>query len=118
MGRKFREFCVDLVERESYALREDAHVRVDVIYIMLSDRAKVITDIVTSFFLFVFTGALFVTGGIFMMDSIDVFEVSFTEWAIQYWPVKIMITLGALLLVMQGVSKLIKDIVMLKRKLA
>ncbi len=114
----FLMFGMQYLMAGAYALREDAHVRVDVIYIMLSDRAKLITDIVTSFFLFVFTGALLVTGGIFMMDSIDVFEVSFTEWAIQYWPVKIMITLGALLLVMQGVSKLIKDIVMLKRKLA
>jgi TRAP-type mannitol/chloroaromatic compound transport system permease small subunit len=37
-------------------------------------------------------------------------EVSFTEWGIQYWPVKLTIPIGAALLALQGVSKLIKDI--------
>ena len=59
-----------------------------------------------------------VTGFIFMSDAIDVFEVSFTEWAIQYWPVKITIVLGALLLLFQGISKLIKDIALLKIRFA
>ena len=51
-----------------------------------------------------------VTGWIFMMDAINVGEVSFTEWAIQYWPVKITITLGAALILLQGLSKLMKDV--------
>ncbi len=51
-----------------------------------------------------------------MMDSLGVGEVSFTEWAIQYWPVKISIVLGALLILLQGVSKLIKDLILLSGK--
>ncbi len=50
------------------------------------------------------------------MDSIRVWEVSFTEWAIQYWPVKSTMALGALLILLQGTSKLIKDIRILAGK--
>jgi TRAP-type mannitol/chloroaromatic compound transport system permease small subunit len=42
-------------------------------------------------------------------------EVSFTEWGVQYWPVKLMMPIGAALLALQGLSKLIKDILILKR---
>ena len=98
----------------AFALREDAHVRVDVIYEKFSERTKAWTDIVTSVFFFVFTLALLVTGIVFALDSIRVWEVSFTEWAIQYWPVKLTISLGALLIVLQGVAKLTKDIAYLR----
>ena len=37
-------------------------------------------------------------------------EHSFTEWGIQYWPVKLAIPVGAALMLLQGLSKLIKDI--------
>jgi len=110
----FLMFGMQYLLSGAYALREDSHVRVDVIYAQLPDRGKVITDIITSVFFFIFTGTLMATGWTFMWDSIDVLEVSFTEWAIQYWPVKIAITLGALLLLMQGISKLIKDVILLR----
>ncbi len=111
----FLMFGMQYLLSGAYAMREDAHVRVDVIYLLLSDRAKVITDIVTSVFFFIFTGTLLTTGWIFLMDSVDVMEVSFTEWGVQYWPIKISIVLGAVLIILQGLSKLIKDVVALTR---
>jgi TRAP-type mannitol/chloroaromatic compound transport system permease small subunit len=42
-------------------------------------------------------------------------EVSFNEWAIQYWPVKITITLGAAFILLQGLSKLLKDVTLLRQ---
>lgn len=98
----------------AFALREDSHVRVDVIYEKFSERTKAWMDIVTSIFFFVFTLALLVTGIVFALDSIRVWEVSFTEWAIQYWPVKMTIGVGALLIVLQGLAKLTKDIAYLR----
>ncbi|MCH9019966.1 MAG: TRAP transporter small permease subunit [Proteobacteria bacterium] len=100
----------------AFAYREDAHVRVDVIYVHLPDRAKAAVDVFTSVFFFIFTGALLWTGWIFLMDSAQVWEVSFTEWAIQYWPVKATLAIGALLIILQGLSKLIKDIHLLTRQ--
>ena len=51
----------------------------------------------------------------FAMDSVHNGETSFTEWGIQYWPVKLCIPIGAALIVLQGVSKLLKDIVIVRR---
>jgi TRAP-type mannitol/chloroaromatic compound transport system permease small subunit len=52
------------------------------------------------------------------MDAINNHEVSFTEWGIQYWPVKLMLPIGAFMMVLQGVSKLIKDVVLLTSRRA
>jgi TRAP-type mannitol/chloroaromatic compound transport system permease small subunit len=94
----------------AYAYRSDSHVRVDVFYVKFSDRTKVVVDILTSFFFFVFTGTLLVTGFTYAELAVKLGEVSFSEWAIQYWPIKIAIPVGALLLLFQGLSKLIKDV--------
>ena len=50
------------------------------------------------------------------MDAIQVGEHSFTEWGIQYWPVKLTMPIGAALLLLQGVSKLIKDIMIVTQQ--
>ena len=100
----------------AFTLREGGHVRVDVLYSHLSRRARAVVDILTSVFFFLFCGALLWTGWVFTMDSIDVWEVSFTEWAIQYWPVKSTMAIGALLILLQGLSKLAKDIRILAGK--
>ena len=95
----------------AYAYREDQHVRVDVIYTKFSPRGKAIADIITSVFFFIFILTMAWTGSRFALDAINNNEVSFTEWGIQYWPVKLMLPIGAALMALQGLSKLIKDIV-------
>ena len=102
----------------AFAYCEDQHVRVDVIYAQFSPRGKAIADIITSVFFFIFTVTLLWTTTRFAMDSISVGEHSFTEWGIQYWPVKLTMPIGAALMVLQGVSKLIKDIMIVTRKAA
>lgn len=111
----FLMFGMQYLISGAFAYREDAHVRVDVLYSRLGVRARALVDIATSVFFFIFASALLWTSWTFMMDSIGVWEVSFTEWAIQYWPVKMMMTLGAVLITLQGVSKLLKDFAILAR---
>jgi TRAP-type mannitol/chloroaromatic compound transport system permease small subunit len=98
----------------AYAYREDQHVRVDVFYTKFSARGKAIADIITSLFFFIFVGTLLWTSWKFASDAVSLHEVSFTEWGIQYWPVKLTMPIGAALLLMQGVSKLIKDVAILR----
>lgn len=99
----------------AYAYQADQHVRVDVIYTKFSPRGKAIADIITSMFFFIFVLTLLWTGARFALDAVGNMEVSFTEWAVQYWPVKLMMPIGAALLALQGLSKLIKDIILLVR---
>ncbi len=105
----FLVFGMQYLLAGGFAFREDSHVRVDVVYEHFSERGRSVIDLITSLFFFVFAVTLLVTGAIFAMDSIAVWEVSFTEWAIQYWPVKISIAVGAFLIILQGLAKVIRD---------
>ena len=99
----------------AYAYQCDQHVRVDVFYVKFSPRGKAIADIITSVFFFIFIGVLFWTSWRFAADAINNDEHSFTEWGVQYWPIKLMMPIGAGLLFLQGVAKLVKDITFLSR---
>jgi TRAP-type mannitol/chloroaromatic compound transport system permease small subunit len=111
----FLMFGMQYMISGAYAYREDQHVRVDVIYSKFSPRGKAIADIVTSVFFFIFTLTMAWTGWRFAADAVGNHETSFTEWGIQYWPVKLTLPLGAALIALQGVSKLIKDIAIVTR---
>jgi len=52
---------------------------------------------------------LFVYGGSLAWDSLSRFEHSQSAWNPPLYPVKLMIPLGALLLMLQGLAKLILD---------
>ena len=111
----FLMFGMQYMISGAYAYKEDQHVRVDVVYSHLSRRGKAIADIISSIFFFIFTITMLVTGWRFAMDAVHNSETSFTEWGIQYWPVKLCIPIGAALIVLQGISKLLKDIVIVRR---
>jgi TRAP-type mannitol/chloroaromatic compound transport system permease small subunit len=106
----FLMFGMQYLIAGAYAYKIDAHVRVDVFYIKFSDRTKALLDLLTSVFFFMFVGTMLVTGYIYMKTAIQLQEVSFSEWGIQYWPIKIAIPVGAALLLLQGFSKVIKDL--------
>ncbi|MBT4644048.1 MAG: TRAP transporter small permease subunit [Deltaproteobacteria bacterium] len=102
-------FGMQYVLAAGFTHREGSHVHVDVLYHTFSDRTKAAIGLFTSIFFFIFVIALFWTGWVFASDSIGVWEVSFTEWAIQYWPVKITMGIGAILLFLDGIIKVVKD---------
>jgi TRAP-type mannitol/chloroaromatic compound transport system permease small subunit len=112
----FLMFGMQYVLCGAYAYHADQHVRVDVLYTRFSTRGKAIADIGTSVFFFIFTLTMLWTGWRFAADAVGNHETSFTEWGIQYWPVKLAIPIGAALIVLQGLSKLVKDIAILTRK--
>jgi TRAP-type mannitol/chloroaromatic compound transport system permease small subunit len=105
----FLMFGMQYLIAGAYAMLSESHVRVDIFYANFSPRGKATVDLLTSVFFFIFAFTLLWTGLIFASDAIGQREVSFTEWAIQYWPVKIAIVVGAVLLILQGVSKVVKD---------
>ncbi|MBW2136498.1 MAG: TRAP transporter small permease subunit [Deltaproteobacteria bacterium] len=112
----FLMFGMQYILAAGYTERERGHVYVDIVHKLFPDRIKALVDIFTSSLFFLFTVGILVTGWIFLRDALNVWEVSFTEWGIQYWPVKITIPLGALLITLQGFSKLVKDIIILVGK--
>jgi len=106
----FLMFGMQYLIAGAYAAMTDAHVKVDVFYADWSPLRKAVVDILTSIFFFIFAGTLLVTGWIFAMDATRVGEVSFSEWTIAYWPFKWAIAVGAVLLILQGIAKLARDV--------
>lgn len=98
----------------AFAYLNDSHVRVDLFYARLSTRGKAWSDLITSLFFFVFVGTMVWTGWTFFVQAAEVYEKSLTEWEIQYYPVKGMIALGGFLILLQGISKFLKDIMVLR----
>jgi TRAP-type mannitol/chloroaromatic compound transport system permease small subunit len=106
----FLMFGMQYMLAGAYAYRDDTHVRVDIIYSRFSARGRAACDLITSFFFFLFTGVMLWSGWRFASDAVSLRESSFTEWGIQYWPVKLAIPIGAALLLLQGISRLARDV--------
>ncbi|NVK43714.1 MAG: TRAP transporter small permease subunit [Oceanospirillaceae bacterium] len=98
-----------------FALLHGAHVRVDVMYNFLPERGRVGMDIFTSMFFFIFALALAGTSWTFFMDAYSMGETTVETWGIQYWPVKGVMLLGSVLILLAGISKLIKDVALFVR---
>ena len=98
-----------------FGLREEVHVRVDILFQRLSEKHKSMLDLVTSVIFFIFVLAMIWSGWVFAGYSIALLEVSFTEWAIQHWVIKISIVIGSALLLLQGIAKVVKDVLIVRR---
>lgn len=93
-----------------FALLHGSHVRVDILYVKLPPRGRIGMDIFTSVFFFIFALAMTGTALSFFANSFEMAETTVETWGIQYYPVKGMMLLGSFLLLLAGISKLIKDI--------
>ena len=96
-----------------YIMRTGGHVNVDILYSRLSRKSRAGLDIFTSLLFFLFCAMLLVYGGSLAWDSLSRFEHSQSAWNPPLYPAKLMIPLAAVLLLLQGFAKLIRDILIL-----
>jgi TRAP-type mannitol/chloroaromatic compound transport system permease small subunit len=94
----------------AYAHKYRAHVNMDLFYSRLSRRGRLILDIITFPFFLSFCGILLWKGWDFAWRSVLTWEYSQSNWAPLIWPIKLIIPLGALLILLQGISNLLSDI--------
>ena len=94
----------------AYTLYVGGHVNVDVLYGRLSVRQRAILDLVTFPFFLAFAGVILWSGGILGWESVMRWEVSRSHWAPPLWPVRLMVPLGALLILAQGLAKFVRDL--------
>lgn len=94
----------------AYGLLHGSHVRVDVLYTKMSKRKQAATDVITSVFFFIFVLAMLFTSLNFAIESTGMDERSVETWQIQFWPVKWLMFVGTVLIVLAGISRLIKDV--------
>ena len=98
-----------------YALLHNQHVRIDVISGHLSKRARAWIDILgTLFFLLPMAIAILWMSWPVFVDAYQSKEVSANAGGLTIWPARLMLPVGFLLLVLQGLSELIKRIAFLR----
>lgn len=114
-----------------YALLSGGHVRMDLFYGNWSLRRKATVDILTVLFLIFYLGVLlygalsstayslgywgnapleFFSGLLTGSEEVGRLERSSTAWRPYIWPVKAIMVVGLVLMLLQAVSELIKDI--------
>jgi TRAP-type mannitol/chloroaromatic compound transport system permease small subunit len=94
-----------------YVLKWGGHVNVDIFYIQLSEKGRAVVDIITFALFLIFGGMILVYGGSLAWDSLTRLEHSQSAWNPPLYPVKLMIPTGAFLLLLQGIAKLVRDII-------
>ncbi|MFL9812156.1 TRAP transporter small permease subunit [Stutzerimonas sp. VN223-3] len=93
-----------------YVMAHRDHVNVDLLYASFGPRIRAWIDIFTSSMFFLFMAALLYFGSSMAWESIQGMETSYSAWNPPIWPIKAMIPLGTLLLLLQGIAKLLQDI--------
>lgn len=99
----------------AYTLRENGHVRIDVIYGRVSERTRQWIDLLGHlFFLMPFTLLMVVYLVPYVTQSYSSGEVSTNSGGLIIWPAKALMLGGFVLLTIQGVSEIIKKIAIMQ----
>ena len=94
----------------AYTFSQGGHVKVDVLYNHFSERNKVVLDICTSSFFFLFIGLLLWKGGEMAWESVRLLERSQTPWGPYVFQVCLAVPIAAFLMLLQGLAFLMRDV--------
>jgi TRAP-type mannitol/chloroaromatic compound transport system permease small subunit len=98
-----------------WTLLDNEHIRIDIISNMMKKKLRDWVDVIGhAFFLIPLCIVMIVTGGPFFMRSVEVNEQSSNAGGLPQWPAKSLIIIGFSLLLIQGVSELIKRIAVMR----
>jgi TRAP-type mannitol/chloroaromatic compound transport system permease small subunit len=93
----------------AYALRHDAFVNVEIFYMRFPKRTKAIIDLLTWTMFYAFVGVMLWKSLPWAWKSFMVSEFSDSTWGPAVWPVKWTIPFAAFFMLLQGMTKTIKD---------
>jgi len=103
-------YAASVVLGGCYNQKEHGHVGMDVLYSRLSTRKRAILDVITSFIFFAFIGVLLVQSTKMTIHSWAIGARTDTPWGPPVYPIVTTIPVAALLLLLQGVAKFIRDL--------
>ena len=108
-------FAVVIMFGASYTFKKNEHVRVEILYLMLSERGQLWLDMIgTLFFLIPSCLLLAYLSWPFFYQAYAVGEISSNAGGLVRWPIKFVIPAGFVMLALQGVSEVIKRIAALQ----
>lgn len=94
----------------AYSLQLGAHVRMDLFYNRMSFRRRAMLDAFTILFVIFYLGVLFAGGVSSTEYAITYSQKNYTSWAPPLWPIKLVMTIGIFLMLLQMISQFFKDI--------
>jgi TRAP-type mannitol/chloroaromatic compound transport system permease small subunit len=93
-----------------YSMILEGHVRMDLLYGRWSARRQAMTDAITVFFL-IFYLVFLLYGGISSIEyAVRYGQVNYTPWAPPLAPIKIIMTIGIVLMLLQTIATFFKDL--------
>jgi TRAP-type mannitol/chloroaromatic compound transport system permease small subunit len=93
-----------------YSVILDGHVRMDLLYGRWSARRQALSDVITAFLL-IFYLVFLLTGGISASKyALKYGQVNYTPWGPPLAPIKIIMTIGILLMLLQIIATFFKDL--------
>jgi len=99
----------------SWTLLDNEHIRIDIVNNLLPKRLRSSIDIIGhAFFLMPLCIVMMITGGPFFMRSVEINEQSSNAGGLPQWPAKSLIIIGFAMLLVQGISELIKRIAVMR----
>lgn len=108
-------FAVVIMFGASYTFKKNEHVRVEILYLMLSERGQLWLDMIgTLCFLIPSCLLLAYLSWPFFYQAYAVGEISSNAGGLIRWPIKFVIPAGFVMLALQGVSEVIKRIAALQ----
>ena len=94
----------------AYSMQLDAHVRMDLFYSNMRPKTRAVTDSITILFVVFYLIVLFWGGVSSTNYSIVYSQKNYTAWAPVLWPVKVAMTAGIFLMLLQTISQFFKDV--------
>lgn len=93
----------------AYSVLAGAQVRMDIFYERWSDRKRGLVDVLTfpfyTYFVVLFIRGIWHTNRAFIFN-----EITMSSWGPLLWPIKAILTVGFLIILLQGISIFIKDV--------
>ena len=93
-----------------YSMQLDAHVRMDVLYERWRPRTRAYMDSITAFFLVFYLAVMVYGGWSSSAYSLKYNQTNYSAWAPPMAPIKIIMTVGIALMLLQAIAILFKDV--------
>jgi TRAP-type mannitol/chloroaromatic compound transport system permease small subunit len=94
----------------AYALKRKEHINVDLFYARLSPRGKAVLDVITGLLFFFFMALVVIYGWGTAIEALEGGEATATLWGPPIGHFKLMIPIGAALLILQGLANWIRSL--------
>jgi TRAP-type mannitol/chloroaromatic compound transport system permease small subunit len=93
-----------------YSMQLDAHVRMDVFYERWKPKTRAFVDSITAFFLVFYLTFMIYGGYSSTTYSLKYNQTNYSAWAPPMAPIKIIMTVGIVLMLLQAISIFFKDL--------